>query len=557
MSQTRWYLVVVVFVWSCLLSHVAQGCTTFVVGPKVTSDGSVLSSHSNDGDGDTAGNVVKVIKKTWRESAMRRVSNGFIPQVPATHGYMTKVGGYASVSDQQVGLAESTCVSIFAGNRSSAKLNIVDLSELCLERAKTALQCIEIMGSLAEQYGYYDAGESLLVTDPRNVYVFHVTPDDTGTSAVWVAQRVPDDHVAVVTNMFTIRVVDLTDPGTFVFSSNLVSVASRATEWTSKKPLDFTLYFSGAEGRKYVSGRRMWRALELLTNRSFPSTYENFVIDAPYPATAKSHIKISATNMREIMRDYFENTSYSLSARGTMAGGPFGSPDRSTPGDDEKALDIYFERTISTHRSIVSYVLQLSSWLPNDIGATIWYGTFLYDVDPCSRLFFSRTLLSPIPLSFFVFLLAHQTGMHAAHTTVYIPFVVGIDRMPSTHTNNTLARVDRYVGAFNAARFVFNIAQMHFNLAILDIKDVQSRLEYRSELLLRQLQNDFMLGNASLSYLSDSLRENAKRCVREWWDLSDQLVLRYADGYCNGCGRGSRHLGYPPWWLRAVSESGA
>jgi hypothetical protein len=27
---------------------------------------------------------------------------------------------------------------------------------------------------------------------------------------------------------------------------------------------------------------------------------------------------------------------------------------------------------------------------------------------------------------------------------------------------------------------------------------------------------------------------------------------RYADGYCNGCGRGPRHLGYPQPWLDAT-----
>ena len=498
-------------------SNVVGACTTFVVGPDATSDGSVLSSHSNDGDGDTAGNVVKVSQETWAKNMTRKVSNGFLPQISQTYGYITKVGGYASVNQRQVGLAESTCVSVLAGNKSRAILNIVDLSELCLERSKTAIECIKVMGSLAEKYGYYDAGESLLVSDPRTAYIFHITPDDTGASAVWVAQRVPSNHVAVVANMFVIRDINFTDSENFVFSSNLVSVASRATNWTTEKPLDFTLYFSGAEGRKYVSGRRMWRALELLTNTSFPSTYGDFVKDAPYPTTAKSRIKISVRDMREIMRDYYNNTAYSLSAPGTISGGPFGSPDRSTPGNNEKTLGIYFERTISTHRTIVSYVLRFSRWLSDDVGSEIWI------------------------------------GFHAAHTSLYIPFVAGIDRMPSTHTNNSLSSVDRYHGAFNAARFVYNIAQIHFDLAILDIREMQQRIENRSELLLRQLQQDFVRGNATAAYVANTLRANAERCVREWWNLSDQLVLRYADGYCNGCGRGPRHLGYPSWWLRRVA----
>ena len=178
-----------------------------------------MSSHSNDGDGDTAGNLMKVDESDHSANEKRSVSGGSIPQINHTFGYFTKVGGYASLNENQVALAESTCSSIFPGKRSNASiLNIVDLSAIGLERASTAREAVQIMGSLAEKYGYYDAGESLLVSDPEDAWIFHISPDDTQESAIWVAQHVPSDHIAVVANMFVIREIYL-NSSDFMYSS--------------------------------------------------------------------------------------------------------------------------------------------------------------------------------------------------------------------------------------------------------------------------------------------------------------------------------------------------
>lgn len=118
------------------------------------------------------------------------------------------------MNEWQVAMGESTCAARFwaappqAGGK--ARMEVREMSKIALERCKTARCAVELMGHLGEQYGYYSAdwsggdnslgegGEALTVIDTEEAWVFHILSDDTGTSAVWVAQRVPDNHVSVL-----------------------------------------------------------------------------------------------------------------------------------------------------------------------------------------------------------------------------------------------------------------------------------------------------------------------------------------------------------------------
>ena len=73
--------------------------------------------------------------------------------------------------------------------------------------------------------------QALTVADPKEAWIFHILPDDTGKSAIWVAQRVPDDHISVVANMFRIRQVKKDSPD-FMYSDNLWAVAEKNELWS-------------------------------------------------------------------------------------------------------------------------------------------------------------------------------------------------------------------------------------------------------------------------------------------------------------------------------------
>jgi dipeptidase len=48
--------------------------------------------------------------------------------------------------------------------------------------------------------------------------------------------------------------------------------------------------------------------------------------------------------------------------------------------------------------------------------------------------------------------------------------------------------------------------------------------------------------------------ENAEEVINAWWDLGDQLLVKYNIGFVYTEDRKREQVGYPEWWLKAVIE---
>ncbi|MEZ5146549.1 MAG: C69 family dipeptidase [Bacteroidales bacterium] len=102
-----------------------------------------------------------------------------------------------------------------------------------LERCITARDAIKMADELTKKYGWNDAGECLTIADPKEVWHFEIVGPGKGkVGAVWAAQRVPDDHIAVNANASTIKFIDLKDKDHFMASDNIYSVA-KENGWIS------------------------------------------------------------------------------------------------------------------------------------------------------------------------------------------------------------------------------------------------------------------------------------------------------------------------------------
>ena len=52
-------------------------------------------------------------------------------------------------------------------------------------------------------------------------------------------------------------------------------------------------------------------------------------------------------------------------------------------------------------------------------------------------------------------------------------------------------------------------------------------------------------------YLTDYSIDNANRVLKEWWKLSEYLIVKYNDGYVN-IPKMATQVGYPKKWLKQV-----
>lgn len=250
------------FISLVLLSTCSHACTVFIVGKDASADGSVMVTHSNDGEFTTDPRLVKVPSKKGgktrpvyfspedypryvgtergvreyypKENQTSFEPIGSIPQVKMTYAYLEET--YGALNEHGLGIGESTCSGIFGATplgapNGTALWSIDELTHIAMERAQTAREAIQLMGKLAEDGGFYGAGEfegtaeSLAVGDPKEAWIFHILPDPTGKSAIWAAQKVPSNSFAVLANMFVIRQVDPLDTENFLMSDSVHQVA--------------------------------------------------------------------------------------------------------------------------------------------------------------------------------------------------------------------------------------------------------------------------------------------------------------------------------------------
>jgi hypothetical protein len=133
-----------------------------------------------------------------------------------------------------------------------------------------------------------------------------------GTSAVWVAQRVPDNHISVVANQFVIRTIRKNDPN-FLMSSNIYDVAKRMGWWDeSNGELNFLKTYAPTRYHPNYANRRVWRVLSYANPLlNLPSVTNAYGDDYPFSVEVMPSKLLTVEDIMRLNRDHYEGTPYS------------------------------------------------------------------------------------------------------------------------------------------------------------------------------------------------------------------------------------------------------
>ena len=357
----------------------ASACTNFIVGKNASADGSVFCTYSADSYGLYAhlrhypagthakGEIVKIYDYDTN------VCHGEIPQAPVTYNVVGNINEY------QVSIGETT----FGGREEMVDTTgIIDYGSLMyitLQRSKSAREAISVMTSLVEKYGYCSEGETFTICDPNEAWIMDMMgAPGSKPGVVWVAIRIPDDAICAHANQSRITTFNQKDKENVLYSKNVIKYA-RQKGWFNGKDSEFS--FNAAYAAPDFLGRRVCEARVWSFFRHFSNDMDRYL---PYvegkgeyteamPLWIIPNRKLTLQDVQECMRDHFEGTPFSLDS--DMGQGIWEMPYRPTPLYFKVDGKKYFnERPTSTQQTGFTYVAQLRSFLPREVGGVLWFG---------------------------------------------------------------------------------------------------------------------------------------------------------------------------------------
>ena len=481
----------------------ANACTNLIATKGATTDGSVFVTYTADDYGMFT-NLCHYPAGTHAKGDRREIidydtheSHGFIPEAPVTYNVIGNINEY------QVSIGETT----YGGREEMVdKDGIIDYGSLMylgLQRSKTAREAIKVMTSLVETYGYNSGGESFTIADPNEVWLLEMMGcgGDKKQKVVWVAVRIPDGTISAHANQS--RIGQFSTYNTEVITSkNCISFA-RSKGWFTGKDKDFNWKMTYAApdfgGRRWCDAR-VWSYFNHFKDMSrwLPWALGKDPNAEDMPLWIAPDKKVDLAKMEACMRDHYEGTPLSLDQ--DIAQGIWNSPYRPTPLKFEvDGKQCFNERPISTQQSGFSYIAQLRSWLPREIGGILWFG--------------------------------NDDGNMVAYVPIYCS---NTERAECFNTPGADAVTFSDKSAFWVCNWVSNMVYPRYSQLFPALKEVRDSLDnsyFATQKGVEEKAQALYATNkaAAVKYLNDYSVQKSDEMIARWRELAIYLIVKFND----------------------------
>lgn len=488
-----------------VLSIRGYACTNFIVGKAASADGSVFCSYNADDYGlfiglchfPAAKHAPGTMRKIYDWDSQKYL--GEIPEAPETYNVIGNINEY------QVSIGETTYGGREEMVDSTGLIDYGSLIYLALQRSKTAREAIKVMTSLTETYGYYSSGETFSICDPNEAWIMEMMGKGPGSKGVvWVAVRIPDNAICAHANQSRITTFSQYKKGDVMYSKDVIKFA-REKGWYNGKDKDFSwrdTYAAADFGGRRFCDARVWAFFNHF-DKNFDK-YLPWVLGKDpkaedMPLWIIPNKKVSLQDMQMCMRDHYENTPLAMDST-DIGGGIWQMPYRPTPLSYKVDGKKFFnERATSTQQTAFTYIAQLRSWLPREIGGILWFGNDDGNMVPYTPIYCGNT-----------------TQPECYNTP-------GADAVTFSDKN-----------AFWVCNWVSNMVYPRYSQMFPTLKEVRDSLEnsyFDNQKIIEQQALAMYQSSPSkaVALLNNYSNEQAQNMLAAWKDLAIHLIVKYND----------------------------
>jgi len=500
-----------------------DACTSIMVGRLATTDGSVITAHSCDGNYRTwvrinppqeypKGAKAKIYtgllhnETSWDMRSVRE--KGEIPQVEKPYAFLNTA--YPCMNEKQLAIGETTIGGRRELRNTEGMFYIEEIQRITLERCTTAREAIKLAGELIKKYGYCDFGECLTFADPKEVWHFEVFgAGPLVIGGVWAAVRIPDDHVGVSANIPRIAELDLGDSDNYMASENVFSVAEEMGWWDPDSGEEFK-FWKAYSGRKAFSTREYFVLSSVAPSLNLDRNADEL------PFSVKPEKKLSVRDVMAFYRQTYAGTELDMTKNlmvkkqrsDEMMKSPVANPWMSyylrnllntlKPGAVER------QRTIAISACSYSEVLQCRDWLPDEIGGIAWFSFDNPAQSPRIPIFAG---VSKLPASFEI------CGQHRFRTDSACWWFRRANRLATVRWGDTKEYIEGAVKGFEDKVFT--------ELPVIEEKILELYKNGKSEESVNKVKK----------YLTKYTNDFARAAMHKYWELGDKFWGMFARGF--------------------------